>query len=493
MTAALSPQFAESFERADTVEIFFSEDEIRRIGKLEEREMAPEGEPTSSCNTNLFFGFFFDGTRNNYVKANANKSHSNIARLYDCFPGQSVPEVLPQDTDWAHNPTQYTNFFRVYIPGVASPFKQVNDSGKGFFDATLGGGAGRQSNERIVWALVQAINNVHRFLLKKDLISSDEATEIATRLELSKEARREMTSVSEYNDERTDLIRAPRIEFEKLLRRLHARVSQHCKKPGCAVPSKIDPGVVGTIYISMFGFSRGAAKARAFANWLDSLCRLDAMIRGQGGLSLGGFPVVFDFLGVFDTVASIGLAATYADSKVLGIRLLGNSHGHNGWADAEESLRVPASVNKCVHLVAAHDLRRSFPLDSVAVGFTMPDQAEEIVFPGVHSDVGGGYMPKEHGKGIDPDGADMLSRLPLVYMYKRARLAGVPLKLEFAAEVVKKRFAIEPQTIKDFNAYLDACTKKTGSITDIMREQAILQMAWRYAITGLPKIREVGG
>lgn len=167
MTAALSPQFAESFERADTVEIFFSEDEIRRIGKLEEREMAPEGEPTSSCNTNLFFGFFFDGTRNNYVKANANKSHSNIARLYDCFPGQSVPEVLPQDTDWAHNPTQYTNFFRVYISGVASPFKQVNDSGKGFFDATLGGGAGRQSNERIVWALVQAINNVHRFLLKK--------------------------------------------------------------------------------------------------------------------------------------------------------------------------------------------------------------------------------------------------------------------------------------------------------------------------------------
>lgn len=286
MTAALSPQFGESFERADAVEIFFSEDEIRRIGKFEEREIPPKGEPTSSCNTNLFFGFFFDGTRNNYEKANPTKSHSNVARLYDCFPGESVPGVLPENTGWTHNPFDYKNFFRVYIPGVASPFAQVKDSGEGFFDATLGGGAGRQSNERIVWALVQAINNVHRFLLEKDLISSDEATEIATRLELSKEARHEMTSASQYGDERLDVIRAPRIAFEKLLRRLHARVSQHWKKPGCALPSKIDPGVVGTIHISVFGFSRGAAKARAFSNWLESLCRLDAMIRGQGGLSL---------------------------------------------------------------------------------------------------------------------------------------------------------------------------------------------------------------
>jgi hypothetical protein len=480
MTAALSPQLAESYERADIKDLFFSSDEIRKINNFADREQAPLGDPKSSCNTNLFFGFFFDGTRNNYVKANATKAHSNIARLYDCFPGESVPGVLPEDTDWKHNASSYNNFFRVYVPGVASPFKQVNDSGEGFFDATLGGGAGRQSNERIVWALVQAINNVNRFFNKSDLISSDEATAIATRLELSKEARHEMRRVGQPDDEKNNLIKAPRIEFEKLLLRLHASVSQHWKKPGCSVPPKKDPGIVGTIFISMFGFSRGAAKARAFANWLDSLCQLDAEIRGECGLSLGGFPVVFDFLGVFDTVASVGRAATFADLKIVNLKLLANAHGHDGWADAEDSLRVPASVKSCVHLVAAHDLRRSFPLDSVAVDFSIPVQAEEIVFPGVHSDVGGGYMPKEQGKGTDPDGVDMLSRLPLLYMYKQARLAGVPLKLELAEDVVKKRFAITPKTIMDFNAYLNACTLKTGSITDIMREQAILQMTWRY-------------
>lgn len=153
MTASLSPQFAESFERADITETFFSEDEKDDLRDYEKREQAPLGDPKSSCNTNIFFGFFFDGRRNNYVKANSTKAHSNIARLYDCFPGESVPGVLPEDTDWKHNASSYNNFFRVYVPGVASPFKQVKDSGEGFFDATLGGGAGRQSNERIVWAL----------------------------------------------------------------------------------------------------------------------------------------------------------------------------------------------------------------------------------------------------------------------------------------------------------------------------------------------------
>ena len=69
------------------------------------------------CKTNLFFGFFFDGTKNNYVQAEAGKNHSNLARLYDCCPGKGVKGVLPD--------------FKVYIPGVASPFSQVNDSGEG--------------------------------------------------------------------------------------------------------------------------------------------------------------------------------------------------------------------------------------------------------------------------------------------------------------------------------------------------------------------------
>jgi len=79
----------------------------------------------------------------------------------------------------------------------------------------------------------------------------------------------------------------PRLQFERLIRRLHASVSQHWIKNG-APPAKKDPGIVSRIHISIFGFSRGATQARAFTNWLDSLCGLDAMVRGEGTSSLGG-------------------------------------------------------------------------------------------------------------------------------------------------------------------------------------------------------------
>jgi hypothetical protein len=475
MTVKLCPPFEANYASAANRDSFFNFAEQNILAGYDKRESPPTSSPTESCNSNLFFGFFFDGTRNNYIKADATKGHSNVARLYDCFPGQSVEGVLPATAEWKKDPDNFKNFFRVYIPGVASPFDKVRDSGEGM-DETRGAAMGAKGNDRIVWALIQAINNVNRFFLKQPLISSAETTALATRLSLSKEARRGMTrGVEAALYEGPNPIAAPRIEFEALLKRLHSNVSQHWKKKG-APPAKLEPGIVGSIYISTFGFSRGATQARAFANWLDSLCRLDAKIRGEGTLSLGGFPVVFDFLGLFDTVASVGFGNTMGN-----FLFLKGADGHGGWADAEDSLRIPASINRCVHLVAAHELRRSFPSDSISVGFTMPEKSEEIVFPGVHSDVGGGYVPKEQGKGIDSDGSDMLSRLPLLYMYKQARISGVPLKLELADDVVKARFATTQKTINDFNAYIATCTKVSGRVTDIVREQAILQMAWRYS------------
>lgn len=475
MSTILCTTIPENFTHATIREEFFDSFEDRNtIEKLERREQARIGVPGESCKTNLFFGFFFDGTRNNYEKAAKTGEQSNVARLYDLFPGQAVPGVLPVETDWKYNPGRFTHFFRVYIPGVASTFKEVNDSGAGW-DETFGAAAGKKGCERIVWALIQAINNVNRYFHQQPLISSSEATALSERIDLSREARRIMTQPGTAQHYGAGNWSVPRIEFEKLLRRLHANVAQHWSKNG-ARPAKIDPGIVETIYISTFGFSRGATQARAFANWLDSLCRLDASIRGEAGSSLGGFPVEFDFLGLFDTVASVGLGNTLGNFP-----LLRAADGHGAWADAEDSLRIPGCIKSCVHLVAGHELRRSFPCDSIAVGFTLPERTREIVFPGVHSDVGGGYGPMQQGKGLDSSGADMLSRVPLLYMYKQARLAGVPLKLELASGAVQSKFSIASKTIADFNAYLSRCTKTSGSLTDIVREQAILQMSWRYA------------
>jgi len=473
MSTLLCPPIPKNYVAASEFESFFSTGEINRLFPLESREQPKIKDPKASCNTNLFFGFFFDGTGNNYELAEKTGSQSNVARLYDIFPGRGVPKVLDGVT-WKYRPERYNHFFRVYIPGVGTPFDQVNDTGRGWME-TLGGGIGFKGGDRIVWALVQAVNNVHRYFYGRPLVSAEEATTLATTTPLSSETRQNMTLkvIPEVKNKDEYKIVA-RVEFERILRRLHASVSKHWSN-GDAPPANINPAIVKKIYISIFGFSRGATQSRAFANWLDSLCRLDAMIRGEGTRSLGGFPVEFDFLGIFDTVASIGIS-----NAVGNIPGLSGIDGHGAWADAEDSLRIPTSIKQCVHLVAGHELRRSFPCDSISVGSALPAGASEIVFPGVHSDIGGGYAPRQQGKGLDPSGADMLSRLPLLLMYKEARLAGVPLKLELADQIAKEKFKVSEKTIDDFNAYLAKCTKRNGSLTDIIRGQAILQMSWRY-------------
>jgi hypothetical protein len=99
----------------------------------------------------------------------------------------------------------------------------------------------------------------------------------------------------------------------------------------------------------------------------------------------------------------------------------------------------------------------------------------------VHSDIGGGYYPKEQGKGKDETGMDMLSRLPLAHMYRAARLAGAPLKLELVTQQsVKDDFKIAPETIAAFNHYLTYARTRSGPLTDIMREQRNFYIQWRH-------------
>jgi len=477
MSAQLCTTVPMAFQSAATFDTFFSKRESDIIRqKLQPREEQAAG---ASCKTNLFFGFFFDGTKNNYVQAEAGKNHSNVARLYDCYPGAGVPGVLPDELDkkMVAKGLAFDHFFKVYVPGVASPFAQVNDTGEGS-ELTRGAAAGYRGEARILWGLIQAINNVHRYFHKAPLIPSDEAKSLLGRISLEREHRRLMAKRRRFqaegpNDKKYG---KTRVEFEKILKRLHTAVKQHWPDKKSGKPAKIAPAEVKKIFISIFGFSRGATQARAFTNWLMAVCKLDAELCGRDGvMTLGGFEVAFDFLGLFDTVASIGAGNT------LGNSLLGKLFdGHGAWADADQSLRIPEGI-RCVHLVAAHEIRRSFPLDSISVGEAMPAGCDEIVIPGVHSDLGCGYCPREQGRGIDPMGGDMLARIPLLYMYREARLAGVPLKLEFASDVAKARFTVDPKTIQALNAYLASCKVKQGSLTAIMREQGKHHILWHKA------------
>ncbi len=66
-------------------DVFFDKrTEIPIIHNHEDRQLPPPTRPATSCDLNLFFGFFFDGTRNNYNLCAENEAYSNVARLHDC-------------------------------------------------------------------------------------------------------------------------------------------------------------------------------------------------------------------------------------------------------------------------------------------------------------------------------------------------------------------------------------------------------------------------
>lgn len=173
MNAKLCSLIPESFISSTSIDNFFGETSSRLIRKFEEsREKSDAKCPAQSCKTNLFFGFFFDGTKNNDVNGQAAGNQSNIARLYDCYPGKSVETVLPKDTDWTYNAGEYVNFFRAYAPGVASEFSAIKDSGKGD-DLYKGGAFGFLGEDRIKWMLIQALNNIHRYFYGTPLLSPE--------------------------------------------------------------------------------------------------------------------------------------------------------------------------------------------------------------------------------------------------------------------------------------------------------------------------------
>ena len=159
-------------------EFFDSESEVSQARAFEYRQLPPPARPATSCDFNLFFGFFFDGTRNNYNLCTENEAYSNVARLYDCYPGLGVPGVVKRDPPWNDD---YRHFFKVYVPGVGSPFPEVFDEGKSMWGAA----AGAAGHERLAWALMQAVNNIHRYFVGDMLYSAEEIRDISRKLVLT--------------------------------------------------------------------------------------------------------------------------------------------------------------------------------------------------------------------------------------------------------------------------------------------------------------------
>ncbi len=131
----MSTEFAsqidpEIYADPSKVDIFFPPGgpERGKIFEYDYREHPPIADPHHGCDTNLFLGFFMDGTRNNYgVSEEAgDHSHSNVARLFDAYQGQAIAPlaVMPHLKDqWPGVEDKY--------PGVGSPFAEPGDNGTG--------------------------------------------------------------------------------------------------------------------------------------------------------------------------------------------------------------------------------------------------------------------------------------------------------------------------------------------------------------------------
>lgn len=138
--------------------------------------------------------------------------------------------------------------------------------------------------------------------------------------------------------------------------------------------------VIKELQFDIFGFSRGAAAARHFANRVFSQDRgiIAAIKSGMGDVEFSGTPGgKTRFLGIFDTVAAIG-------TPVNGL----NPHSADT-GDVNIVLR-PGVAEKVFHITAQHECRFNFALNSIKPAWP------ELALPGVHSDIGGGYNPSEY-------------------------------------------------------------------------------------------------
>lgn len=138
---------------------------------------------------------------------------------------------------------------------------------------------------------------------------------------------------------------------------------------------------ITSLVFDTFGFSRGAAAARHFANEivrgrrgpLGDVLRSNPRAFGSTFIDQYKISINMGFIGLFDTVPSIAGWSNLGNIKspiATGIKL---------YLDRR-------FFSDVVQLVARDECRANFALSRIKPDF------EEITVPGVHSDIGGGYL-----------------------------------------------------------------------------------------------------
>lgn len=346
--------------------------------------------PFQDCRDVVHIAMFFDGTGNNKSADDATKRWSNVARIFDAAINEPAKSV-----------------YRIYVSGVGTPY---NGKAVGWLykadvwteDNVGGMGFGAGGDRR----LEQGDGDVNDRLLEVLLAN----------------AKKMGGEVAKYAASAGD----------KSFAELNAALATH--------------RLIKTINLSVFGFSRGAALARAFSNRVIAACKTKG-----GDLLYHGYPMRMNFMGVFDTVASFGVPSQNIRTPF-----------------SERDLIVSAKVERCVHYVAAHEVRFAFPVDLIRKNGKLAGEWLEKTYPGVHSDVGGGYEP--HAQKIDNNYA----RIPMRDMMREALLGGV--RVDAYADLkrrkntlFKERFECTADTAAAYQHYMAACGALGGTIEQQMK------------------------
>lgn len=393
---------------------------------------------TRSCQQTLQISLFFDGTNNNDDAANpypklrdsVKHAHTNVARLFN---------VALDKID--------EGIFAFYISGVGTPLEEIGE--KTYLE--MGKAMAKGFSARCVLGYIRLLNAVYY------AIAPDKTLPL-----ISREKAKLLCDAAASGD---------MSGFDEPLQTLGVTHK-------LAVDGNHPPGTIKKIWINVIGFSRGAAGARAFVHKLVNEWapggNLAKKFDGKYALQYQ-----VNFMGLFDTVASVGPP----DSTRATVDI-GTFDGHYAFASGG-AMRIPDSVRYCVHAFSIHEQRMSFPVDSIReVGGSYPGGIRyEIAYPGVHSDVGGGYQPNEQGKGRDSDNGDggKLSQIPLHDMYIHALKYGVPMvrgdeilsRADFASD-----FALFPETIAAFNGWLKTAGP-IGKVEDAIKHGMKEMLAWR--------------
>ncbi|QCJ70112.1 hypothetical protein C9446_09775 [Providencia heimbachae] len=415
-----------------------------------------------TCCHSLHISLFFDGTNNNepYDTKKAKPPHpSNIAKLYHAN--------TPNNQDMNEK-----GFYSYYIPGVGTPFPEI-----GTYDYYSEGLTYAKGGEdRINWALVQLCNTLNFAIKKRNL--KDKVMKKSVHAMRGSYEPAIMGHLFTGNG--LDAARAPDNNNIGRVREIEALLDPLKTEIITARPKLV------SIKLFVYGFSRGAAEARTFSSWLNDILKSSAL-SSKG--TLLGLPVSIEFLGILDTVPAVGVA-----------NMAPIFTGHNGWAYGTQVLPKSNLIKHCTHLVSSHEQRQCFALDSIRYpDGTYPANAVEVIYPGMHSDVGGGYPINDQGKARDSDG-ELLSQIALHDLYAAAIDAGAPLSIhpDYLWNALKEsysyrvmsfqslnEFAISGELVTRFNAWRKTVSLET-QIRPAQSEQLYTPLRFKYSPLKMP-------